>query len=247
MKNRSANLLLFILVGCFLMTAQIARAQQTSLDNSRNALTDANCRVLITVTGAVRVPSRFEMRRQVRLLEVLALVGGTNEHAGKTVQIIHSTPGSDCESWAFDLLHGKSEGVETYNLTDVWRGDEKANPFLQPGDKVLVDSDPEVYVVGNVMAPRALALKGPLTVTQAITMAGGVLPGSITNRVRIIHLSTDGSSPAPKIIVDLKAIQKGRDEDVALQPYDIVEVPGKGDHPSPFKGLRLELPLRVIY
>lgn len=259
MKNRSANLLLFILIGCLLMTAQKARAQQQqpSTDSPRNALAAENCRTLVTVTGAVRTAIHLEMHRQVRLLEALVHAGGVTEHAERAVQIVHLGPESDCENGEGALQNGSSENVETYNLADMLRGDEKANPFLQPGDKVVVDSIPDVYVMGHVATPKAIMLKGQITVTQAIKMAGGVLPDSITDRVRIIHPTPDGYFTAPHITVDLKAIRKKRAEDIALQPYDVVEVPGKGDHPSArimehlrSKRARIELPalpLRVIY
>jgi protein involved in polysaccharide export with SLBB domain len=247
MRNRESTLLTCILVGCFLTTSHATRAQQSPGDNSRDAPIEVGCQAIVTVAGAVRNPRCFEMRRRVRLLEALTLTGGPSEDAEKEVQIKHSTPSPECEWSAFGPALKMSEGVEIYNLADVLRGDEGSNPFLQPGDFVTVSAPPVVYVTGNVLRPQAVKLRGPLTVMQAIAQAGGVLPDSITKRVHIIRFSREDSTLQTKLTVDLTAIKKGRAEDVALQPYDVVEVPGKGDYPARLKTIKTECPLSIIY
>ncbi|OLE51171.1 MAG: hypothetical protein AUG51_24345 [Acidobacteria bacterium 13_1_20CM_3_53_8] len=247
MKNRIASLLVFLLAGLLLTTAQITRAQQSSNESSRTQLPDESCKEPVIVKGAVRAPSRFEMRRRVRLIEVLALVGGVTENAGQTVKITHSIPASACGNL---VPNGSSETTETYNLADVSRGDERANPYLRPGDAIEVSSLDAVYVVGQVVKPQGIYLRGPLTVTQAVAMTGGVLADARTDRVRISQLGV-GSNTVTRIIVDLKAIKKHRAEDVVLQPYDIVEVPSKkyGGGRLLGRGMKTQppqLPLRII-
>jgi protein involved in polysaccharide export with SLBB domain len=63
-----------------------------------------------------------------------------------------------------------------------------------------------------------------VTVSQAIAMAGGTLPATKNNGIRIIR-QTPGSSEKTVITVDLGAINKRLADDVALQANDIVEVP----------------------
>ena len=88
------------------------------------------------------------------------------------------------------------------------------------------DSQLAVYVIGQVVRPQGIPFKQPITVTQAIAMAGGVLPDSGRDRVRIYRNKTEDKTRMV-ILVDLKAITKRRAEDVFLQPYDIVEVLSK--------------------
>ncbi len=60
--------------------------------------------------------------------------------------------------------------------------------------------------------------------SQAIARAGGTLPDTQSERVRIIR-QANGQSTRTELIIDLRAINKRRAEDVALHANDIVEVP----------------------
>lgn len=252
MKNRSASLLLSFLL--LLTAAQTTRAQQPSVSDSRDKATDVTC--IVIVNGAVRAPSRIEIRRRVRLLEALALAGGTTDQAGKVVWIIHSVSDSGCEKLAPDNAAAKPPFVQIYHLTEVLRGGDNANPYLQDGDLVFVHEAQNIYVVGSVVKPQAIPLRGPLTVTQAIAMVGGTIPDAKADGVRVIRygLSKDERT---EIRVNLKEIMRGRTEDLTLQPLDIVDVPSKrGGYawpptydvkPKSNEILAKELPLRVVY
>ena len=247
MKNRSTVFFYYVLAG-LLLTTQIATAQQPSTD-SRDNSAKLTCRTPVTVRGAVRAPSRIELRRRVRLLEILAASGGMTERAGKTVEIKRAALGSHCPSSTPNEPDKQAGAVEIYILEEIKRGDDRANPYVLPGDSVTVPEVGVAYITGNVAHPRPIPLDRPITLTQAIEMAGGLLTDSLTNRVRIFR----GSCSELKVLAfDLKAIKKRRAEDVVIQPYDIIEVPGKGQHggrpvcqPSPPPPP--ELPLRRIY
>jgi len=72
-------------------------------------------------------------------------------------------------------------------LSDTLRGDPKANPYLEPGDIVTLPEADQVYVVGNVYSFLTVPLKEPITLTQAIAMAGGVKQDNKKDRVRIVR------------------------------------------------------------
>jgi polysaccharide export outer membrane protein len=178
----------------------------------------------VAVVGAVGKPGRFQLQRPVRLLELLTFAGGPNASAGRSIQIVHAetspscaTPGSTAPNLA---------PISAYGLTDVLAGREGANPYVQPGDIVSVLEADQVFVVGNVVRPSSIPLKEPLTVSRAIAMAGGVAAYSKTDRVRIIRQLAEGTKT--EIFVDLKAIEKRRAGDIALQANDIIDVPVSG-------------------
>jgi len=82
----------------------------------------------------------------------------------------------------------------------------------------------EVYVLGEVMEPRAIAFKNRVTLSSAIASAGGVLPTGYPKEVVIVR----GSLTQPQFaVVNLLDILKGKAREVALQPRDIVYVPDK--------------------
>ncbi len=175
----------------------------------------------VAVIGAVRLPSRFQLTRRVRLLELLTFAGGLADNAGRLVQIVHTGTGSSCDA---AVENAATSGLDNYKLSETLQGDEQANPFVQPGDVVSIPEAEQVFVVGNVIRPSAIALKEPITVTRAIAMAGGVMPDTKKDRVRIVR-QTPGTTAKTEIYVDLKAIDKRQAEDVVLLAGDIVDVP----------------------
>ena len=184
----------------------------------------------VAVLGAVRAPSRFQLQRRVRLLELLSFTGGPSDNAGRTIQIVHTASPSICESTTTSPDQDGEAGfsvLDNYKLSDTLRGDETANPYVRPGDVVSVSEAEQAYIVGNVLRPAAIPLKDPVTVSRAIAMCGGLMPDTRSDRVRIVR-QAPGSTNKTELFVDLKAIDKQRAEDVTLQSGDIVDVPASG-------------------
>lgn len=182
----------------------------------------------VAVLGAVRAPSRFQLQRKVRLLELLSHVGGTTDNAGRSIQIVHTGMASICETSAQAQSDGSEASVlDNYNLNETMNGEEKANPYVRPGDIVSVPEAEQAFVVGNVLRPAAISLKERITVSRAIAMSGGTMPDTKSDRVRIVR-QPPGSTTKTEIFVDLKAIDKQKAEDIVLQAGDIVDVPASG-------------------
>jgi polysaccharide biosynthesis/export protein len=176
----------------------------------------------VAVLGAVTTPGRFQLQRRVRLLELLSYAGGPTERAGRNIQVVHSAPPLTCSAGPTAAAAEGGE-VSSFRLDETLHGDASANPFVRPGDIVTVTEAEQAYVVGNVLKPTMIPLKERVTVSQAIAMAGGTLPDTQSERVRIVRQERGGGKT--EIIVDLKAISRRRAEDVALQANDIIEVP----------------------
>lgn len=182
----------------------------------------------VAVIGAVEKPGRFQLQRRVRLLELLAFAGGQTEKAGGRIQLARTGGINTCDVSPDDTSDlAAAESFIYFNLKDTLRGDEKSNPWVRPGDVITLPEADQAYVVGNVFKPQAVTLKDPVTVSQAIAMAGGTLPATKSTAIRIIRQSP-GSMEKKVITVDLGAINKQRAEDVALQANDIVDVPTSG-------------------
>lgn len=204
----------------------------------------------VAVLGAVRNPSRFQLQRRVRLLELLSFVNGPSDNAGRTIQVVHVAASSVCEPLSSESAD-EIAAVDHYKLSETLRGDENSNPYVRAGDIISVTEADQVYIVGNVMKPSALALREPITISRAIAMVGGTLADSRRDRVRIVR-QTPGSTAKTEIFVDLKAIDKRQAEDVELLANDIVDVPvNSGKHLlKSFIGAVVpnvaQLPVRVI-
>lgn len=182
----------------------------------------------VAVLGAVRTPSRFQLQRRVRLLELLTFVAGPAENAGRTVQVVHGGNRNLCQN-SRDGADGESVAsvIESYQLNDTLKGDEKSNPYVQAGDVVSIAVADQVYVIGNVVHPTSIALTEPMTVSRAIAMAGGTALDTKKGAIHIVR-QTPGTTDKKEIVVDLEAINHHKAEDVVLVANDIVDVPASG-------------------
>jgi polysaccharide biosynthesis/export protein len=182
----------------------------------------------VAVIGAVHSAAQFKLQRQVRLLELLSLVGGPSDAAGQTIQIVHTGGGPFCEqSGPVSADNNDLSSFVAYKLADTLKGVTEANPYVRPGDIVSVPAADQVFVLGNVLKPSAIPLKEPLTVSRAIAIAGGTAPSTKRDKIRILR-QLPGGTQKQEIFVDLRAIEKNKAEDVALVANDVVDVPISG-------------------
>ncbi|HYY98733.1 MAG TPA: SLBB domain-containing protein, partial [Pyrinomonadaceae bacterium] len=177
---------------------------------------------LVAVIGAVKAPGRFELRRPIRLLELLALyAGGPSEASDGRIEVVH-TQSSVCTGP--DSRAEMAMASASYKWDDTRLGREESNPYVRPGDVISLADAPQAFIVGNVREPKNIQLKEKTTLTTAIAMAGGTLDSTKSDQIRIERQRPGGSSKEV-LVVNLDAIKKRQADDVELMPGDIVEVP----------------------
>jgi polysaccharide export outer membrane protein len=191
-----------------------------------------------TVFGAVRTPARVPMLRRVRLHELLAAAGGTTATASGSIQIVHTQPElcpepdemiqpvAATESAAAQTVNNTASDVgqlETFQLTALKNGTGNGDPFIRPGDIVIVTEGEPVFVTGAVISPRELVMKDQLSLARAIAMAGGVQKLAKTSEVHI-YRTKEGKVGSEDLKFNFDAIKKGQQPDVPLQAYDIIDV-----------------------
>jgi polysaccharide export outer membrane protein len=193
-------------------------------------ISERNSRQPATVFGAVRVPSRVEMKRKVRLNELMAVSGGFTERAAGTIQILHTEPlmcpeaGEAAEAAPID---GTTLPFQVVKIADLRGGKAEANPVIRPGDYVLVTEAEPVYITGAVNSPGGLYLRDQLMLSRALAMVGGTRKEAKLTDVKI-YRQIPGSAKQDVIQVDVAAIKKNQKPDFLLQPYDVIEVPEAG-------------------
>jgi polysaccharide export outer membrane protein len=165
----------------------------------------------VSVVGYVEKPGVLEVTGERSLLEVLAMAGGLNSKAGKTLQVSR-------------LREDRQETL----LIDLdklsHQGDMRLNLRMLPGDVVNVPKAGVVYVQGSVKKPGAYRLREAMTVTQAIAAAGGP-DEKMANRGGTTLFRRGPGAERQEIPIDVAAIQSGRAEDIQLSENDIVVVP----------------------
>jgi polysaccharide export outer membrane protein len=193
-------------------------------------ITERNSRQPATVFGAVRQATRVEMKRKVRLNELMAVSGGFTERAAGTIQILHTEPlmcpepGEEAEALPID---GTKIPLQIVKISDLRLGKVEANPVIRPGDYILVTEAEPVYITGSVVSPSGIFLREQLTLSRALAMVGGTRKEAKNSDVRI-YRQKPGSAEQEIIHVDYAAIKKNQKPDVALMPYDVIEVPEAG-------------------
>ncbi len=197
----------------------------------------------VSVIGAIVHPSRFQLQRRARLLEIIANAGGPSPNAGTTVFVIHNPEQSACGRDTTDDVDkprventsgeaGATPGVatevagpllSTYKLRDLMTGSLDVNHYVQPGDVISIPEADKVYITGEVLRPGPVALTGGLTLLTAISHAGGFLGEADKNGVRIIRPGPDGKRL--ETIVRGGDIEKRKIDDPLLQANDLIHVP----------------------
>lgn len=194
---------------------------------------ERNSRPPASVSGAVRQGGKVAMDRRLRLNELIAASGGITDKAAGTIQILHTEPllcpgpGDEAEA---QPLAGTAVPLKVIKLADLQKG--TANPFIRPGDLVLVTEAEPVYITGSVISPGAIMLRDQLTLSRALGMVGGTRREAKLSEITIFRQKPGGATDQEIINVDFEAIKKNRNPDVLLQPYDVIEVRDRG----PFSG-----------
>ena len=180
-----------------------------------------------TIWGAVHMPTRLPMVRRVQLHEMVAAAGGFTDTAGGTIQIIHTIP-ELCPEPGDVATQKTAQGsdvgqLQSYKITALRMGGGDGDPFVRPGDIVYVTQGDLVFVTGLVSQPQSVIIRDQMTLTGAIARAGGPTRLAQRKEVHILRRK-DNQLAGEDIKVNYEAILKGKEKDVVLLPYDIVDV-----------------------
>lgn len=180
----------------------------------------------VAINGAVAKPGQFQLRRAVRLLELLQFyAGGPTDRAGGSIQLARLPNFNACDA---KPNPDSDVSFQVFKLSDTLAGTDQANPYLQPGDVISIPDAREAYVVGNVLRPGPIPLKeDAVTISKAIAMVGGTMPDTKSDRVRVIRQDPKTNAKT-EMLVDLRAIDRRQAPDIAILPNDIIDVPTSG-------------------
>jgi polysaccharide export outer membrane protein len=106
--------------------------------------------------------------------------------------------------------------------------EEKIGEFIHgaPVTVMMIESrSARVSVVGKVAKPGVFPMDGPMYVLQALAMAGGMNPYASTGSVRVIRTDRAGAQRFLSFDYDQIAGGKGLEQNIPLEPGDIVLVP----------------------
>jgi polysaccharide export outer membrane protein len=171
----------------------------------------------ITILGEVRAPGIYSPPGKHLLSDLLATAGGLTANTGRIIEI--SNP--------------RDQGKKTYLSWDpTMHNTDNFDRPVAPGDRVLVRACGIAYVGGNVMKPGAYSLCGSekMTLSEVITLAGGIAPNAKESHTYIIRGQPDGTKVAQQI--DVHKVLSAQLADPFVREDDIIYV-----SPSPLKAV----------
>lgn len=164
----------------------------------------------VSVLGEVGKPGVYQLLGPRRLLDVLAEAGGFTGSAACEVKIQHRATGE----------------IETATVSSVNSATAlENNPYLRPGDTVVVSKAPVVYVIGDVPKPGGFAMQndGRITLLEALALAGGPKPTAASRHAKLIRRKANGELTETPVEID--QLLAGNTPDTSLQANDVLYVP----------------------
>jgi polysaccharide export outer membrane protein len=133
-----------------------------------------------------------------------------------------------------DDLQAASAGIgqlEIYQINTVKTGGLGVNnsaglgadPFIRPGDIVIVTEGLPIYITGGVVQPGSVTLKDQMTLLRAIAMVGGLQRLANGSQIHV-YRQKEGKIGQDDIKINYEAIKSGKQPDFVLQAYDIIDV-----------------------
>ena len=168
-----------------------------------------------SVVGEVNNPGRKPIRGRLRLIDALIESGGLRATASGEVMISRTEGEFEGGKRSLSVRISSSASPSTQDLVNL-------ELPLQNGDIVTALPKSYVTVDGEVNRPGRYAIEADLTVTGAVSLAGGLTRfGSSGVKVR----RTDPRDGKVTIVeVDLKDVRNGKKPDVPLLPNDVISV-----------------------
>ncbi|HXI24471.1 MAG TPA: polysaccharide biosynthesis/export family protein [Pyrinomonadaceae bacterium] len=111
--------------------------------------------------------------------------------------------------------------IDTYEIDTVRNGVGSTDPYIRPGDIVIVTEGEPIYLTGYFNAPREIVMKDNMTLVRAVAMAGGLQ--KLAKSTIYIYRQVKGKVGPDKMMVDFNAIREGKKPDMPLQAYDIID------------------------
>ena len=145
--------------------------------------------------------------------------------------------------------------LEVYQISDVKKGVGKDDPIIRPGDIVIVTEGEPIYITGAVVSPQPIVMKDGMTLARALAMAGGLQRQAKSKEIHV-YRQKEGKIGSEDLTFDYEAIRKGKQPDVLLKAYDIIDVRLIGTFApknladfflNSVKGTAGILPQRVLY
>jgi polysaccharide export outer membrane protein len=156
----------------------------------------------VSIEGEVRNPGIYPIIGQRRLSDLLTAGGGPTELSEGTAEVRHAATGS----------------------TDhILLAKDAENCIIVPGDTIVLDRAPLVYIMGNVRRAGGFPLVRNTTLTEGLALAQGFTVSAKDKKAYLFRDQGDGKRTV--LEVNLHQILRGQRADIDMKPNDVLFVP----------------------
>ena len=163
----------------------------------------------ITLGGAFTTPGSYDYISGRRLLDIIAVAEGVT---------------ADSAAIAYLSRKDRKTGAVKNYIIDldalIKRGDMNYNIAIAGGDAIFVPEAGKCFIDGAVRKPGTYPLKGEMSITEAIVLAGGLTAYADNDKIKLIRYTGDGKRNI--ISLSFSELQEGVGNNIKLQDQDVV-------------------------
>jgi polysaccharide export outer membrane protein len=163
----------------------------------------------VVLLGQVKSPGTYNLPGPHSLYDALSAAGGVTDTAGPRITITH---------------RGDPEQLDVIDVSSPNYSAIQRSTRIFPGDTIFVSKAEVFYVIGDVGHPGSFYIQNgkPLSVLNAIALASG---DNDTAKYSAASIKRKTSAGVISIPFNLKNIKKGKENDIAVLPEDIIILP----------------------
>ncbi len=163
----------------------------------------------VTLSGAFNAPGTYDYVPGRRFLDIIAIAEGLKEEAA---------------SIAYLTRTDRKTKKQQYYIIDmdalIKKGRMDFNVTINGGDVIFIPEAGKCFVDGAVRKPGTYPVKGDITITQAIALAGGLAGYADNDKIKLIRYNGEGKRQI--VSLSYSDLQEGMGDKLKLQDQDII-------------------------
>ncbi len=163
----------------------------------------------ITLVGSFNKPGTYDYISGRHLLDVIAVGEGLTTRSASLAYLTRQNK----------KTHTRKTYIVDLNAL-VKKGNMKYNVAIQSGDTIFVPEAGQCFVDGAVRHPGTYPVKGDMTITEAIVLAGGLAGYADNDSIKLIRYSGEGKREI--INLSYSDLQEGLGDSIKLKDQDVI-------------------------
>ncbi len=163
----------------------------------------------ITLVGSFNKPGNYDFVSGRRLLDIIAVAEGMTDNAAAI---------------AYLTREDRKTGKQQYYVVDlealVKDGNMDYNVAISGGDVIFIPEAGKCFVDGAVRKPGSYPVKGDMTITEAIVLAGGLASYADNDKIKLVRYNGNGK----RVIISLSFndLQEGLGDTIKIKDQDVI-------------------------